>query len=93
VEDSDFRSCFGMLISMSKSGDLKDFEYKKSPLLKLLGTSRAQQLGYKARRILEEGRIRYLDANGFDAHLVRYCDNSVTFDNLAIIATRRPSTI
>jgi hypothetical protein len=90
VEDPDFRT-FGMLISMSKSHDLKEWEYKKSALLKLLGPSRAQQLGYKARRILEEGRIRYLRANGFEAHLVRYCDSSVTFDNLAIIATRYSS--
>jgi hypothetical protein len=86
-EDSDFRT-FGMLISMSKSDDLKHWEYKKSTLLKLLGIPRARELGFKVRRILEEGRIRYLEANGFDAHLVRYCENTVTFDNLAIIARR-----
>lgn len=86
-EDSDFRT-FGMLISMSKSDDLKHWEYKKSTLLKLLGIPRARELGFKVRRILEEGRIRYLEAKGFDAHLVRYCENTVTFDNLAIIATR-----
>jgi hypothetical protein len=89
VEDSDFRT-FGMLISMSKSDDLKKWEYKKSTLLKLLGIPRARQLGVKVRRILEEGRIEFLKANGFEAHLVRYCDDTVTFDNLAIIATRIP---
>ena len=86
-EDSDFRT-FGMLISMSKSDDLKHWEYKKSTLLRLLGIPRARELGFKVRRILEEGRIRYLEAKGFDAHLVRYCETTVTFDNLAIIATR-----
>lgn len=90
VEDSDFRT-FGMLISMSKSDGLKKWEYKKSTLLKLLGIPRARELGVKVRRILEEGRIEYLKAHGFDAHLVRYCDDSVTFDNLAIIAMRIPS--
>ena len=90
VEDSDFRT-FGMLISMSKSDDLKKWEYKKSTLLKLLGIPRARELGFKVRRILEEGRIEYLKAHGFEAHLVRYCDDSVTFDNLAIIAMRIPS--
>jgi tRNA:m4X modification enzyme len=91
VQDNDFRS-FGMLISMSKhpqSADLEAFEYKKSVLLKTLGMKRARQLGRHTRRILEEGRMRYLREKGFDAHLVRYCDASITGDNLAIIARRR----
>jgi hypothetical protein len=89
VQDNDFRN-FGMLISMSKqSADLEEFEYKKSILLKVLGIKRARQLGRQTRRLLEEGRMRYLREHGFDAHLVRYCDASITGDNLAIIARRR----
>jgi hypothetical protein len=99
VQDNDFRS-FGRLISMSKHNNntttsgadglvLEDFEYKKSVLLKVLGIQRARQLGRHTRRILEEGRMRYLREHGFDAHLVRYCDASITGDNLAIIARRR----
>ena len=42
-----------------------------------------------ARRLLEEGRLRYLREHGWDARLVRYVDASVTPDNLAIIATKR----
>jgi hypothetical protein len=91
VQDADFRN-FGMLISLSKhqSADLLDFEYKKSLLLKVLGIKRARQLGRQARRLLEEGRMNYLREHGFEAHLVRYCDASITGDNLAIIA-RRPA--
>ena len=104
IVDNDFRT-FGMLISMSKAarargageggggggGGLRDFEYKKSVLLSLLGFDRACELGDKVRRILEEGRIRYLrDSCGFDdVRLVRYCDREVTGDNLALIARRR----
>jgi hypothetical protein len=89
VQDNDFRN-FGMLISISKqSADLEEFEYKKCALLKMLGFKRARQLGRHARRLLEEGRMRYLREHGFDAHLVRYCDTSITGDNLAIIARKR----
>jgi hypothetical protein len=89
VQDVDFRN-FGMLISMSKNqaADFLEFEYKKSILLKVLGIKRARQLGHQARRLLEEGRMRYLREHGFEAHLVRYCDASITGDNLAIIATK-----
>jgi hypothetical protein len=92
VQDNDFKN-FGMLISMSRASDLRDWEYKKSTLLELLGVVRAQDLGHKARRLLEEGRIRYLRDHGFDAHLVRYCDASITGDNLAIIATKRAAVL
>ena len=88
IQDTDFKN-FGMLISMSRATDLQDFEYKKSHLLDLLGFARASQLGRQARRLFEEGRIRYLRDHGFDARLVRYCDKTITGDNLAIIATKR----
>jgi hypothetical protein len=74
---------------MSRVGELKSFEYHKSKLLQLLGFRRAVALGRKARRLLEEGRIRYLQDHGFeDAHLVRYCHESITGDNFAIIGTK-----
>lgn len=88
VQDNDFR-IFGMLISMSRSTQLQTFEYKKSLILSLLGFPRVKQLGRQARRLLEEGRMRYLRDHGFDVHLVRYCDESITSDNLAIIARKK----
>lgn len=90
TQDVDWKN-FGMLVSMSRAKDLHDWEYKKSKLLSLLGFARARDLGKKVRRLLEEGRIRYLRNHGFDAHLVRYCDELVAGDNLAIIATKRRS--
>jgi hypothetical protein len=88
VQDNDFR-IFGMLISISRASDLKEWEYKQSRMLDLFGFKRAQQLGRQARRLLEEGRMRYLRDRGFDVTLVRYCDASITGDNLAIVARRR----
>ena len=88
VQDPDLKT-FGKLICMSRVEELKSFEYRKSKLLQLLGFRRASALGRKARRLLEEGRIRYLQDYGFeDAHLVRYCDESITGDNYAIIGTK-----
>jgi hypothetical protein len=88
VQDPDLKT-FGKLICMSRVEELKSFEYRKSKLLQLLGFRRASALGRKARRLLEEGRIRYLQDHGFeDAHLVRYCDESITGDNFAIIGTK-----
>jgi hypothetical protein len=88
VQSPDLKT-LGRLICMSRVEELKSFEYRKSKLLQLLGFRRASALGRKARRLLEEGRIRYLQDHGFeDAHLVRYCDESITGDNFAIIGTK-----
>lgn len=71
-----------------KKDKLRKFEYKNKHVLRVLGLTRARELGRKARHILEEGRMQYLRAHGFDARLVRYCDESITGDNLAIIARK-----
>jgi hypothetical protein len=90
-QDIDFRT-LGMLIQMSRATSLQEWEYAKSPLLQLLGFERVRSLGRKSRRLLEEGRMRYLRDRGFDARLVRYCDEATTSDNLAIICTKRASS-
>lgn len=64
VEDNDFKN-FGMLINMSRAKSLKDFEYKHKGILEMLGFSRSAELRRKARRLLEEGRLRYLRDHGF----------------------------
>ena len=46
--------------SGSTRDSLRDWEYKKSPLLQLLGFQRVIDLGRKARRLFEEGRLEYL---------------------------------
>ena len=54
----------------------------------ILGFDRCRDLGLKARRLLEEGRLRYLRDHGFEATLVRYVEAATTPDNLAIVARR-----
>ena len=79
-----------MLVQISRAADARGFAgYKRSNFLRVLGFRRCRELGRLARRLLEEGRLRYLREHGWDAKLVRYVDASVTPDNLAIIATKR----
>lgn len=91
ILDADFRT-LGMLVSVSKmtQDQVQDFEYKNKHMMHLLGFQRMKELGRKARRVLEEGRMRYLrEKGGFQqVKLVRYCEESITGDNLAIIATK-----
>jgi hypothetical protein len=90
VQDNDFRT-FGILISISKMNvsDLVNCEFKNSQMLAVLGFARCQELGRLARRLLEEGRMNFLRKHGYECQLVRYCDENVANDNLAIIATRK----
>ena len=46
-----------------------------------------EELGFKCKRILDVGRLLYLQNLGADARLVKYVDLSVTKENCAIIAT------
>lgn len=46
--------------SGSTRDSLRDWEYQKSPLLQLLGFARVVDLGRKARRLFEEGRLEHL---------------------------------
>lgn len=93
VQDNDFRT-FGVLISISKMNvrDLGNFEFKNSQMLGLFGFLQCQELGRMVRRLLEEGRMEYLRRHGYECRLVKYCDEIVTNDNLAVIATRIQDT-
>jgi tRNA:m4X modification enzyme len=92
VQDVDWKN-FRMLVSMSKgglnAGITEGGEYKNSQMLQVLGRDRACKMGRQARRLLEEGRMQYLQDHGFDTVLVKYCDETVTGDNWAIIARKR----
>ena len=93
TQDPDWRT-FGMLLSISKMSrkgkQNSGGQYKNSVMLRMLGFTRACELGRMVRRVLEEGRMRYLRDAGFeDVRLVKYCTAEITGDNLAIIATRK----
>jgi tRNA:m4X modification enzyme len=46
-----------------------------------------EQLGYKCKRIIDVGRAKYLEANGFDVELIYYVEPSTSLENLALMAT------
>ncbi|KAI9313360.1 methyltransferase TRM13-domain-containing protein, partial [Dichotomocladium elegans] len=45
-----------------------------------------EQIGYQCKRVLDMGRVRYLQNHGFKAHLVYYVDPSTSLENCALIA-------
>ncbi|CAG8571536.1 216_t:CDS:2, partial [Scutellospora calospora] len=46
-------------------------------------------LGYKCKRILDYGRLKYLQENGFDVELIYYVESSTSLENLALMAVPR----
>lgn len=47
-----------------------------------------KRIGYMARRIVDEGRQRFLQSRGFKTVLFRYVDNSVTLEDTALLALK-----
>lgn len=54
---------------------------------RLFSVEKQEQIGLKAKRILDWGRIEYLKNNGFNAHLKVYATKNITLENIALIAT------
>lgn len=81
------------LIQMSRHRSIKDTEYKHHAIIRLLGSSEIRELGMQARRIVEEGRVRYLCERGFRTEVFRYVSEDVTPDNLVIIARKVPACV
>ncbi|CAG8561556.1 34169_t:CDS:2 [Gigaspora margarita] len=48
-----------------------------------------EALGYKCKRILDYGRLKYLQENGFDVELIYYVESSTSLENLALMAVPR----
>ncbi|CAG8506358.1 15401_t:CDS:2 [Acaulospora colombiana] len=45
-----------------------------------------ENLGYKCKRILDFGRYRYLQDNGFEVELIYYVEPHTSLENLALMA-------
>ncbi|ORX88335.1 DUF715-domain-containing protein [Basidiobolus meristosporus CBS 931.73] len=50
-------------------------------------------IGRQCKRILDMGRVKYLERLGFDAQLVYYVDREISLENLALIAVPKKSTL
>ncbi|CAF1080215.1 unnamed protein product [Adineta steineri] len=58
---------------------------------RLFPIEQQEQIGLKAKRLLDWGRIEYLNENGFDTHLKVYASKNITLENIALIATAKSS--
>ncbi|KAG2231513.1 methyltransferase TRM13-domain-containing protein [Thamnidium elegans] len=46
-----------------------------------------EDIGYKCKRVIDAGRVQYLEKYGFDVKLVYYVDSVTSLENCALIAT------
>ena len=53
-----------------------------------LTPERRTDVGFQCKRLLDEGRRRYLERHGFSARLVRYVPATVSPENVLLLATR-----
>ncbi|KAG9323910.1 hypothetical protein KVV02_006276 [Mortierella alpina] len=51
-----------------------------------LDSQARERLGLQCKRLLDIGRVRYLQEHGFDAELVYYVDKDTSLENLALMA-------
>ncbi|AMD18615.1 HBL287Wp [Eremothecium sinecaudum] len=56
-----------------------------------LSILRREQLGEQARRLIDEGRRKYLQDKGYNVELFRYCSSEVTLENIAMLVTKKQS--
>ncbi|KAL0082896.1 methyltransferase TRM13-domain-containing protein [Phycomyces blakesleeanus] len=50
-------------------------------------SSEREKIGYECKRVLDAGRMRYLQEHGFKVELVYYVDPKTSLENCALIAT------
>ena len=51
----------------------------------------ATDLGMKCRQLMDSGRARYLESQGFSVALVHHVGREFTADNVMLLCTRQPS--
>ncbi|KAG0241322.1 tRNA:m(4)X modification enzyme TRM13 [Actinomortierella wolfii] len=54
--------------------------------LSLLNVQRRIELGLRCKRLLDIGRVKYLEKHGFDAEVIYYTDRDTSLENLALMA-------
>ncbi|CAJ0648270.1 11773_t:CDS:2 [Entrophospora sp. SA101] len=63
--------------------EYEDYDYESDLVKK---EDNLEILGYQCKRILDAGRVKFLEANGFQAELIYYVEPSTSLENLALIA-------
>lgn len=72
----------------------EDRDINKEKLHISLGLSTEQQIeiGRKCKRLIDQGRIEYINCHGYKGKLVKYIDSNITPENIALVITTASST-
>jgi Methyltransferase TRM13. len=54
-----------------------------------LDADQRAEIGYKCKRLLDMGRVRYLQQHGYDASLVYYADKNHSPENCMLVAVKK----
>ena len=82
-------------VNNGEAGDLR--RYRSHPLWRHCNDCRYGQLtaeareevGYMCKRLLDCGRVHYLQTHGFNTQLVRYTTSEISLENVALLATAK----
>lgn len=82
--DSFFSYLDGISFQVNPTTPIDRSTYSKQRLFTI---EEQEKIGLKAKRLLDWGRIEYLNGNGFSSHLKVYISKDITLENIALIAT------
>ena len=71
----------------------EDVEKESQVTVKEISPALRKEYGYKAKRLIDVGRINYLEKQGYDAKLLYFVENSVTPENCLLLATPKNKSI
>ena len=52
-----------------------------------------EKIGYQCKRLINLGRVAWLQGHGFDAETIQYVDSGFSLENVALLATRKTGKI
>ena len=48
-----------------------------------------EEVGYECKKLIDTGRMKYIEAHGFNVRLVKYTTSELSLENVALLATRK----
>ncbi|XP_066298563.1 tRNA:m(4)X modification enzyme TRM13 homolog [Branchiostoma lanceolatum] len=64
-------------------------KYEQSKAAAIWTVEEREEIGRQCKRLLDQGRLWYLQQRDFHSQLVHYVESDVSLENIAIVATRR----
>ena len=78
----------GIVFEITSTTPNERSRYSKQRLFTI---EQQEQIGLKAKRLLDWGRLEYMQNHGFEAYLQVYASKSITLENIALIARPKSS--